>query len=129
MEFILLKAMFGIDLPDLLPAIFSFYASPSSASWKNIKTHFLKRKGNKFSYVCVYARTHIHMFVCIYIYIKTSVYICMLKTLSSCNRKKVLVKTGDKKGRKKKYRLGETEAQHARYDHFIIFYSCVCLST
>lgn len=80
MEFILLKAMFGIDLPDLLPAIFSFYASPSSASWKNIKTHFLKRKGNKFSYVCVYARTHIHMCVyihiyknlCVYLYVKNS---------------------------------------------------------
>lgn len=77
----------------------------------------------------VYMHAPTYICVCIYTHIKTSVYICTLKTLSSCNRKKVLVKTGDKKGRKKKYRLGETEAQHARYDHFTIFYSCVCLST
>lgn len=44
-------------------------------------THFLKRKGNKFSCVCVYVCTHIHMCVYIHIYKNLCVYLYMLKTL------------------------------------------------
>lgn len=73
MEFIPLKPMFGKDLSDLLPVIFFFFLSFSMllcsvpvGKHKN-STHFLKRKGNNFSHVCVYACTHIHMCVRIYI--------------------------------------------------------------
>lgn len=130
MEFILLKPMFGIDLPDRLPVTFflflCFLCSVPVGKHKN-STHFLKRKGNNFSHVCVYAYTHIHMCVCIYIKKPVCITLCILKIFFLCitwqQSEKVIVKIGGKKhSRKRKYRLGELRHSVQNMMFLLFFY-------